>query len=465
LVLPTNNKEQFKEIKMKKIINTAAFAALIVGAAVTAQAADIQVNMYGASAQLLYWETLGDDFLLNATTGMGCTNAYLAKAESAAGTTDKNSIAIKGDNCAENSGNDVYITYTSVASLEGIAAANNVAPIVPALQCDPSDPSKRKIANVAKCDFTKAGFVAGKCAYQADSSQYVCADIQLGTSDVEGPSFVQESHGWIKGHLGGATYENIDLNEAQYDAAKDISTLASYSPTIVPFAFFMNNKVGTTPFSGDQSNLTRTQAVNLFAGKVKTWNKLKGFDSVNRSVILCLRHASSGTHATLDKAIFRGDNLSIVKNENPFVDPVSLLANSAPFAYFYQSSSDLYTCVDDNAGKHNSQFTYGAVGYADADAASKMPNSRIMKYQGVPAIDTAGAAAGVNNYINKGSYDFWSSQQVYVQDSSTENTPFVIKLMTFAENNIPTDKYGIWTKKSALKVDKPSDTDIPVLKP
>jgi hypothetical protein len=449
---------------MKKVINTAIFAAIVAGSVVTAQAADIQVNMYGASAQRDYWQSLGETFLKDTDTsiGMGCASAHLAQVEyvntSGVTTIDKNSIAIKGESCSANGGDDVYITYTAVASLEGIAAANNVAPVVASLQCDGTNPALRNIANVAKCDLTKTWPTAGKCANQADLSQYACADIQLGTSDVEGESFTQISNGNQKGHISGPI-EAIDLTSTEYDAAKETSNLDSYKPTVVPFAFYTNNKVGGALPSGDQANLSRTQAVNLFAGKVKTWNQLKGYEAITRKVVLCLRHAGSGTHATLDTVVFRGDNLDIIQDENAFLPAT----NVAPYAYFYQSSSDLYTCVATNAGKGNTfaNLQYGAVGYADADAV--IADAHQMKYQGVPAIDKANIAAGKNDYINKGSYDFWSAQNVYLQNA--DNTPFVAKMMDFAENNIPEAKYGIWTKKSALLVDKALDTNIPVMKP
>jgi hypothetical protein len=436
---------------MKKIINIALVATVMAGAAVTAQATDMQVNMYGASAQRDYWTDLGETFLKS--SDMGCQSAHIAKI-------DSNYIAVKGETCTFNSGDDIYITYASVASLEGVRAAKNTPPLDGTLNdsCG-GDNNLREIVNATTCDFSKDWPVydngvlisggIGSC------SSKVCADVQLGTSDVEGMSFDQESHGQKNGHKGGGLATGTTLTP------ESITGLVSYKPTIVPFAFYANNELGTSKPTGDLANLTRTQAVNLFAGNVAKWGQLRGFEGYpNDEVMLCLRHAGSGTHATLDKAVFRGDNIELIENERDFN------SYDAPFAYFYQSSSKaspaagMKECIETNGGQGLFSGVI-AVGYLDADATSNKIHQ--LKYQGAPAVDTENAAIGKNDYINNGSYDFWSAQNVYLQ--TTDDTDLVKKMMTYAENNIPTSKYGIWTKKADLKVTKASDTSIPVINP
>jgi hypothetical protein len=445
-------KTQFKEIKMKKVINTAAFAALIVGAAVTAQAADITVNMYGASAQRDYWKDLGGEFM---TSQMGCLTAHKAKGGS-------NYYVIKGESCSQNAGDDVYITYASVASLEGVRAAKGVAPIDSTLDCN-SDITKRKIVDKSTCTWPAWQTGEGVCTEvntkePAGAGTYACETIQLGTSDVEGSSFDQESHGLKFGHVPASstnTWQDITLTP------ESTTGMVSYKPTIVPFAFYANNELGGASPVGDLSNLTRTQAVNLFAGKVATWDQLKGFGDYSEEIMLCLRHAGSGTHATLDKAVFRGDNLDVIKTAKDYEN------FSAPYAYFYQSSSSTKTgeagmkeCIESNGGVGPFMGVI-AMGYLDADAAATTKMHQ-MKYQGSPAVDAAAMAAGTtNDYINQGSYDFWSAQNVYLQ--TADDTAFVQKLMAYASTHIPTSKAGIWTTDSDLNVTKASDTVIPVM--
>ena len=366
---------------MKKVINTALFAALIAGAAVTAQAADVQVDMYGASAQRDYWKDLGQSFMTatQATGGMGCATAHKAKKSS-------NQIVIKGDNCSIAGGDDVYITYNSVASLEGVRAAKEVAPVVAEACATSNGNAFRTIVKVDSCTYP-AWPTEGTC------TATVCGDIELGTSDVEGSSFDQESHGGIYGHLGGAV-QDIVLT------AESTSGLKNYKPTVVPFAFYANNDLGGAAPAAPLNNLTRTQALNLFSGSVYDWGQLNGFSTfAGKGVQLCFRHAGSGTHATIDKAVMRGD-LALVKEET-----VNGLPGALADAYFYQSSDSssggMKQCIESNGG-NGVGGDYIAIGYLDADAAATA-NMHQMKYQGASATDTE---------IANGSYAFWSAQNV-----------------------------------------------------
>jgi hypothetical protein len=415
---------------MKKVINTALFAALIAGAAVTAQAADIKVDMYGASAQRDYWKDLGQTFMTatQATGGMGCATAHKAQKTS-------NQVVIKGDNCSIAGGDDVYITYNSVASLEGVRAAKEVAPVVAEACATANGNAYRTVVDVTSCTYPTWPTV-GTC------TATICDDIELGTSDVEGSSFDQESHGSIYGHMGG-TWQDIVLT------AESITGLKNYKPTVVPFAFYANNDLGGAAPAAPLNNLTRTQALNLFSGKVYDWGQLNGFGAyAGKGVQLCFRHAGSGTHATIDKAVMRGD-LALVKDE-----AVNYLAGILTDAYFYQSSDSssggMKQCIETNGG-NGVGGDYIAIGYLDADAAATA-NMHQLKYQGASATDTE---------IANGSYDFWSAQNVYLK--TADNSTVVQKMMSFAAANIPSAKAGIWVKANDLNVQKLSDTSIPVL--
>ncbi len=416
---------------MKKVINTALFAALIAGAAVTAQAADVQVDMYGASAQRDYWKDLGESFMTAtvANGGMGCATAHKAKK-------DSNKIVIKGETCAIAGSDDVYITYNSVASLEGVRAAKEVAPVVAEACATSNGNAFRTIVKVNSCTYP-AWPAEGTC------TATVCGDIELGTSDVEGSSFDQESHGGIYGHLGGAV-QDIVLT------AESTTGLKNYKPTVVPFAFYANNDLGGAAPAAPLNNLTRTQALNLFSGNVYDWGQLNGFGAyAGKGVQLCFRHAGSGTHATIDKAVMRGD-LALVTEE-----AVNYSAGVLPDAFFYQSSDSssggMKQCIETNGG-NGVGGEYIAIGYLDADAAATL-NMHQMKFQGASATDTE---------IANGSYDFWSAQNVYLK--TADNTPVVQKMMAFAAANIPSGKAGIWVKANALNVTKTNDKAIPTMK-
>ncbi|MBV5305322.1 MAG: hypothetical protein J0652_01375 [Desulfobulbaceae bacterium] len=478
---------------MKKVINTALFAALIAGVAVTAQADpntnDIQIDMYGASAQRDFWKDLGHTFMTFPTTegGMGCANAYKSVGQKldTDNTTiiaDSNRVVIKGDNCGVNGGSDVYITYTSVASLEGVRAAKEVAPVTTE-SCATANVKNRKIANPATCTsvpwyvikldnpatpdideggkFIKLDSTGRYVLYVAGTNQVgtryavgtdgrctanICADIELGTSDVEGESFSQASRGNLTGHIADdVTDADISLTPETIDA----TTMKSYKPTVVPFAFYANNDLGGATPAAPLNNLTRTQALNLFSGSVYDWGQLNGFGAyAGKGVQICLRHAGSGTHATLDKAVMRGD-LNLIQDEG-----VNGVPGEITDAFFYQSSDSssggMKQCIETNGG-NGVGGDYIAIGYLDADAAATT-NMHQLKYQGASATDTD---------IANGSYDFWSAQNVYLKKSDDSAT--VVAMMKFAAANVPSSKAGIWVKANDLKVQKLKDTDIPVL--
>jgi hypothetical protein len=182
---------------------------------------------------------------------------------------------------------------------------------------------------------------------------------------------------------------------------------------------------------------------------VYDWGQLNGFGAyAGKGVQLCFRHAGSGTHATIDKAVMRGD-LALVTDE-----AVNGLAGTLTDAYFYQSSDSssggMKQCIETNGG-NGVGGDYIAIGYLDADAAATA-NMHQLKYQGASATDTE---------IANGSYDFWSAQNVYLK--TADDSTVVQKMMSFAAANIPSGKAGIWVKANDLKVVKDNDLAIPVL--
>lgn len=418
---------------MKKIINLSIMTVSLIAAATSAQAADKFINLYGASAQKAFWGDLGIPYMTASAAegGAGC-----ASAAKAAYSADSNFGVIRGENCSTNGGSAIYITYGSVASNDGIRAAKEVAPIDDKNSCAATNGNAyRQVVDETTCDWG-----TGKCA------AVKCADINLGASDVAGASFTQESHGGKNGHYDSTQFDVTLSPEAT-------NGLDTFRPTVVPFAFFMNNDASTYPAMG---NLTRTQAANLFAGQVYDWGQFDNHANAGdypdgMGVVVCLRHAGSGTHATLDKGVMRGD-LGLTGNEQKMNAPGVL-----PDILFYQSSSGEARCVAENGG-YGPNGGFIAVGYADADATYDAPTPAVpasgmhlVKYEGSDPI-------AVN--IANGAYSFWSHQWIYLK--SADNDDAVKQMMGYAAAHVPASKAGVWLPANQLHVIKTSDSAMPV---
>lgn len=385
---------------MIKTLIKSAIIGVSIFALVGAANAEVNINIYGASAQYKFWNDAADDFLLS----KGCTSIQQAAGNDTYGT-KKHGITT-GD-C---SGETWYIRYSARASFDGIRA----------MQCiDPDNVSpctnkcERQLADETNTDWS-GGVVQG----------LACKDVTIGASDVEAGAFQQESHGQVDGHLGGGWVDRVMDSSTIYDTG-----LGNYRPIVVPFAFFKHNSV---PFT----NLSRMMAVHLFSGQIDDW---QDFDPSVSSlpVTLCMRHAGSGTHATLDAAVMAGGgNLMIY--EWP----------SAPVAWFNESSSDLMACVD--------AFS-GAVGYADADknAGGDYPNAVLLDYQGVSPVKA--------NIVN-GQYPFWAAQWLFV-DSVTPGSP-EDQLATWAAvpANMPASRAPYWAAQQEMKVTKANSFTFPTRK-
>jgi ABC-type phosphate transport system substrate-binding protein len=398
--------QQFKYIggiKMKfgKALKTAAMAVsaiAIMGAA--AHAATVDVNLYGASAQYLLWNDIADNFL----TSKGCANVRQAQE---AGTKPAHGITL-GDACTGFTGSpDVIIRYSSKASYDGIRAMKGSG----------GDPDgcgsafQRKMANEAT--------IIGSTV-----TPNKCVDVTLGASDVAGESFVQSSEGALKGPSGGV-YTIRSFNKI------DASGLTTYRPFVVPFGFFANNSVPIT-------NVTRLMAVMIYSGKVQTWNDF-GLANTN-PIVACLRHAGSGTHATLDAAVMRGD-YPLVTLEDEFQ------IYGGPVIWFNDGSGDMMSCINSKAN---------SIGYADADQTN-LASTKSVTYMG---------AAPTKSNIANGVYEFWSNQWIYEDPSEpgyAQKHPVVAALMTYAQNpdNIPFPKNQWWATSSEMKVKKANDFAYP----
>ena len=423
-------------MKIKKILKNLVAGAAILAIAGTASAATKEINIYGASAQFTFWNALAPDFI-KAQTGCSSATPVTASFNTA------NKVTTASCN-----GNDYIIRVSSKASFDGILAlkgddsqATSGSTAEKCSSGDPGDPGAslrqnyRKMVDESSCTGTSC-------------SSLKCVKVNIGASDVAGESFSQESHGNLLGPLGG-TYTDR--------AFSGISTtgMPSAQPFVVPFAFMVNN-TNSTLNTALNSNLTRMQAVLLFSGQVKNWQNM-GSSYPNLATMICMRHAGSGTHATLDYAVVRGNgwgnNLPVYEN-NP--GDSENYDSSSPIMFFNDATGDELNCINTTSV---SGTTVGAIGYADADKAdftSKLvsgKNITELKYQGEYASRDA---------VKYGRYDFWTNEWAY-KDAGYSDTTFMNALLTFAADasRIPSSETNFWAVQSEMKYEKATDQQYP----
>ncbi|MGD2063098.1 MAG: substrate-binding domain-containing protein [Nitrospirota bacterium] len=410
---------------------------------------DVELNLTGASAQFKFFNESAPSWMQApvASHGLGCASAD-GSAVDAGG---HYGISIGYDcDALGGAGHDIIFRYTSKASYDGILSllgddsqagpsdlctAGDLTAAQAALEPDPG--YYRKMADENNTNFT-TNVVNGT----------ICKDIHLGASDVAGETFVQSSHGAKYGHLGGAqtdrTFNGIDA-----------SSLDHYNPLVVPFGAFVN--ADALPAV---DNLTRLKIVLIYSGNIELWSDF-GPGWPAKRVIVCLRHAGSGTHATIDAAVMRGD-WSLVTNE---VLPGPAALFHQPVVYFNDSSSDMMRCVDQNGGQ--STATHGAVGYADADtcvgqhvAGGKCEHVNEVAYQG---------EFGFHNEIVYCDYPWWSAQWLYEDPNEpvyATTHPIVLELVDFMSDggNLATflpAKYAYWAARAEMHCEKSNDFAYP----
>lgn len=419
---------------LKKLVKIAVIGGTLLGMAAGANAAEININVYGASAQYTFWNAASGEFLKD----QGCADADISTATDSGG---KHGIT----RCSDLSGDTVYIRYSSKASYDGIRSVQGLDPDGVA-SGDGCEVDERMMADETTVDWG-AGTV----------TSLACKDVTIGASDVAAETFGQASSGAIKGPAGGDDEERNIYNITMDDSYN------VYRPIVVPFAFFRNANP-TTPVPFD--NMSRLMATAIFSGQVTNWNQ---FDPTKASVpvVVCMRHAGSGTHATLDAAVMRGDYNLMSTEALPGSAPV--IANLKPVTYFNDGSSDEMRCV--GGGTIDSYDGIGAVGYADADKVVMDPVSgeyhNASKYGDVKLMTWQGEAAVKNNIIN-GKYDFWSAQWLYAApDESTEVQALIDALADFASdatNLALTGKDEYWAAQDEMMVEKINDFSYPSFK-
>jgi len=417
----------------KKIIATSAAVLMVAGAAGAAQAATRNINLYGASAQYLFWNDAADDFL----STRGCKNIQRAEFDS------KNGIT-QGEACTGYGDDTVIIRYSAKASFDGIMAAKNLEHPDAPTSC--SNKAERPMAT------------------DIAATSLSCQDVTLGASDVAAEAFTQISSGQLKGPLGGG-FVSRDFVANPVDG----SGMTTYNPLVVPFAPFVSNNVTMNTCDGGDlagemcsdvtdcgagatdctskplDNISREMLVNIFSGQAFYWNDFgAGFPA--EPITVCLRHAGSGTHSTLDHAVMNKKwGASLVVSESA----------SDPIVYFNDGSSDMMKCITGNKGVTSPY----AIGYADADqlegGSAYAAFAYGPKYNGF-------SPTRVN--IRNGLYDWFSAQWMYMNPAeAAPNKAVVTDLVAFAANpaNIPSTKANYWAAQDEMTWFKDSDLGYP----
>jgi ABC-type phosphate transport system substrate-binding protein len=441
-------------MKIKKLLGSLIAGTAMLAIAGTASAVNYEANIYGASAQFKFWNLLAADFIHNhdATNCAGVTVDHYD---------DGSAQGISKATCTN--GDTYLIRVASKASYDGILALKGDASKAGTAACasgstgDPGStlrPYYRLMIDDTTCTGSGASMTCSNTALK-------CARVNVAASDVAGGSFKQISNGALKGPASNGT----TAYTTRSFSGINVTGLSADQEFVVPFAFFVNNQVTDSRLgtSTTMDNLTRLQAVLLFSAQVKNWQQL-GSVYPNLPTAICLRHAGSGTHATLDYAVVRGNgwgsNLPVTENNPADADNYN---SNLPIVYFNDGTGDETTCVNSNTVKDSSgaDITVGAIGYADADLAvsstnhtvSGKANIREIKYQGEYALADA---------VKKGRYDFYTNEWAYKDSSLSGDTLTVVNaILTYAKSNVPTAETDFWADTNSMSFTKATDQQYP----
>nr|WP_319395365.1 hypothetical protein [uncultured Desulfobacter sp.] len=452
----------------KKILKGLAIGGTVLAMGATAQAADtININIYGASAQYKFWTAEAPEFLKNK---LGCSTSDIYSAKSKANKYVRDGVeydisrdagvsvcaggAIAGTSITGGSGSSVFngdtvvVRYTSKASYDGIRAVMGQAtdPDTDGCYAEAGAYGYRLQANLDGAGLVAYGGTPGAL------DTLSCQDVTIGASDVAAKTFNQTTSGMKYGNSTDATnvaYSNSVVYGTNLDDPEEKGFTAS-RPIVVPFAFFAGTGVPYT-------NMTREMAVSLFSGNVAEWGMFDGSydpndESTYNTVVLCMRHAGSGTLATLDAAVMRGDQ-GLAQTEKTYDDD-DVMWGVSPAVYFNDGSSQLIECIQQAHADG-----YAAVGYADADKCGTDGTSKTnvfrMTWQGED---------GYAAKIKYGVYDFWSAQWMYYNETGDTLTA-VNHLINFASDaaNMLPSKATFWAAQGDMQVSKGTDYTYPVM--
>jgi hypothetical protein len=439
--------------------------ALIAGASLMAlagSASAIDINIYGASAQWTFWNSLANDYLAS----QGCTTITGPVVDS----TGKHGITSGTGAGACAAG--INIRYSSKASYDGVFAA--MGSCNGQTGCNPNPDS---CGNPSRLMITSTSNTA-----------LSCQPITIGASDVAAASFTQASHGLLKGPLGGAQTDRVFTG-----ITLPSNVTAAHGGIVVPFGFFLNNSVqlskcvsgpnaglqcndttapgfcgAGTCTTGNVDNVSREMVANIFNGQSSYfWSDFGDGYSVtgktaqtNDFIVACIRHAGSGTVSTLDWSVMNSKwGAALAVNAQP------VLGGASETVYFNDGTPDEMNCVNGSGAWTGA----GAIGFADGDIlipASGLTNPYTSTY----AVNYNGFAPQRVN-VRNGLYDFFTNEWLFINTStypagSAENTQFN-NLIAYASN--PTHitattlqgKANYWTAVTEMKFNKSTDQKYP----
>jgi hypothetical protein len=416
-------------MKLGNSLTALVLSALLLGAAVSANAATRDINIYGCSAQFFLWSTLAPGFL----TASGCTVGTPAY-----DSTGQTHFMVTGTSCSAFAGDTVNIRVTyhtsndAIWSLNGVKDPENTKPCANGFQ--------RQMASTVS-----GSLVTGTA----------CTTVTLGASDEGYKYFTQQTHGHQYGMWNASTstqgpwinrcFTPVGTNPTACscidprtstnvgcEPAVDGSDLSYYNPIVDPTAFYVNKAVtitrcvtsngtqgdmctattqahdctgpGATGVCGTPEvldNISRSMAVQIFTGQAYNWTDLGAAFTTSLPIVACMRHTGAGTHITFDYAAM-GDTHGWL--------PASVLnseSTSSPTAYFYDTITTMLGCVNGVTGASTTGGSaIGAIGYTDADRSTSLGlHTSMLNYNGVlPS----------RRNVRNGLYDdFWSVNYLY----------------------------------------------------
>ena len=450
-------------MKIKKIIGSLAAGVAMLAVAGTALADNptYEINIYGASAQFTFWNAAVPNWIKSLTSSTyGCSSSTTVTTSTFNSTNKVHTAACTNAN--------IIVRVSSKASFDGILA----------LKGDDSQAASGSTAE--KCESGQAGYPtnASDAPYyrkMADETSLSggtiaslkCYRVTIGASDVAGASFKQSSNGSLNGTSAGAytvrSFSGIDT-----------TGLTAQKPFLVPFAFYVNTS-NSTLNTAMNDNISRMQAVLLFSGQIADWSQFgSSYPSLHTTV--CLRHAGSGTHSTLDYAVLRGGSVTgtgtnwghtpaTTQNTSFNATTSSLLPtydSTSPDIYFNDATGDELNCINNHEG---------AIGYADADKAwnsttTSVNYNPIPGYANIKQLKYQGEYATADS-IQHGRYDFWTNEFAYYDTTQLSTTMRNLVYSTgtpkgilkYVAGNIPASETYFWVYNNVATMPFTKSTD------
>ena len=215
----------------------------------------------------------------------------------------------------------------------------------------------------------------------------------------------------------------------------------------------------TAPAATTITNIDRLQASLIFSGQVPDWSYLGSYFTA-QPVTVCLRHAGSGTHATLVNAVMNAGGSNWGTNVLQLQDGKT---GHEPIVWFNNGSGDEMNCVNGDSKPNAANFNtvnqatgglMGAIGYSDADASAGTYTTEV-RYNGFFPTRSA---------MRNGVYDFYAVAYYYVNNAATSAvTTFAQDMVDWAgvPSNMVASKANYWATVAEMGYIKGSDQAYP----